>query len=150
MKGNTKRHLLRADKIFMNIWEIPLLNPGQLISSDWINFFFLPSVTLNILTVIHLFYEYEFISAFLSFAFFACLHIFNLKTVTFIPLWHPVKTHSSDPSLSMETEFGKWKRWDDLSSRCIPVVHPQIWMIITLTKSYSRPCIRPSSMGPWP
>lgn len=82
MKGNTKRHLLRADKIFMNIWEIPLLNPGQLISSDWINFFFLPSVTLNILTVIHLFYEYEFISAFLSFAFFACLHIFNLK------LWH--------------------------------------------------------------
>lgn len=51
----------------------------------------------------HLFYEYGFISVFLSFSFF----FFNLKTVTFIPFWHPVKTDRSYSTLSRAAEFGK-------------------------------------------
>lgn len=71
MKGNTRRRLLIAEEIIMNIWEISPLNPGQLIfSSDWINFFIFPSVEINILSVICLFYEYEFVSVFLPFSFY--------------------------------------------------------------------------------
>lgn len=56
MKGNTKRRLFITDKIIMNIWEIPPLNPGQHIIiillllfflSGLINFFIFPSVKIN-------------------------------------------------------------------------------------------------------
>lgn len=48
----------KRQQIFMNIWEISLLDPGQHISLDLINFFTPPSVKINILTVTYLFYEF--------------------------------------------------------------------------------------------
>lgn len=47
-KINYERQLLIADGIIINIWEFSLLNPGQLISLDLINFFILPRVKITI------------------------------------------------------------------------------------------------------
>lgn len=58
----------------------------------------------------------------------------NLKTVTYIPLWHPARTNRSYSSLSMGAESGKKKvkttKWSQATwlfsdSHYIPVGHPQ-------------------------
>lgn len=154
MKGNTIIRLSIADEITMNIWDISSLNPGQLIWSDLINFSILPSAKINILTLIYpllWIWIYFSITVFLLFFVFLIWNIYSPPGI----LWK----QTAHTSLCAEEQSLENQLSDEVVS-CDVTVFFQLplhsgWTSTNmddcnLDKSYSRPCIRPSYLRPWP